>query len=183
MFATGDVFKMLVFYSVLVRQYDNIQVFFRCQYVSTLSTAMFSCILVFYSVLIRQYAQYGYVLCMLVFYSVLISTLVRLVRPCSMHVCISTLSTNILFGLSTAMFYVCWNFIRSLCVSTLSTAMFSCMLVFYSVLVRLVRPCSMYVGILFGLSTLSTDNFSIFMGMHAWLSSALPQSTACKKDS
>ena len=67
---------------------------------------------------------------MLVFYSVLISTLVR---PCSMHV-------GILFG-----------------VSTLSTAMFSCILVFYSVLVRLVRlvrPCSMYAGILFGLSTL-----------------------------
>ena len=55
-----------------------------------------------------------------------------------------------------------------------------------STLVRLVRPCSMHVGILFGLSTLSTrrtDNFSIFMGMNAWLSSVLPQSTACKKDS
>ena len=45
-----------------------------------------------------------------------LGTLVRLVRPCSMHV-------GILFGLN-----------------TLSTAMFSCMLVFYSILVRLVQP-------------------------------------------
>ena len=101
---------------------------------------------------------------MLVFYSVLISTLVRLVRPCSMHV-------GILFD-----------------VSTLSTAMFFCILVFYSVLVRLVRlvrPCSMYAGILFGLSTLVrfVRPIFIFTGMHAWLSSVLPQSRACKNDS
>ena len=44
-----------------------------------------------------------------------LSTLVRLVRPCS---------------------HVCCYFIRSEYVSTLSTAMSSCMLVFYSVLVR-----------------------------------------------
>ena len=227
MFATGDVFKMLVFYSVLVRQYDNIRVFFRCQYVSTLSTAMFSCILVFYSVLVRQYAQYGHVLCMLVFYSVLVrqyaqygrvlcisvfcsvlvrqyaqyghvlmyvvilfslSTLVRLVRPCSM------MYVGIVFGLSTLVRLVrpC-SMQVFLSVFVRQYAQYGhvlLMLAFYSVLVRLVRPCSLHAGISFGLSgisfglsTLSTANCSIFIGMHAWLSSVLPQSTACNKDS
>ena len=59
-----------------------------------------------------------------------LSALVCLVRPCSR---------------------VYWNFIRSYYVSMLSTAMVSCILVFYSVLVR---QCSMYIGIFFGLSTL-----------------------------
>ena len=49
-----------------------------------------------------------------------------------------------------------------------------------STLVHLVRPCSMHVGILFGLRSVF---YSIFICMHAWLSSALPQSTACNKDS
>ena len=194
----GHVLCMLVFYSVLVRQYAQyghvlcMLVFFSvlvrlvrpCSMhvgilfgLRTLSTAMFSCMLVFYSVLVRQYAQYGRVLCISVFYSVLVrqyaqyshvlmyvgilfslSTLVRLVRPCSMYV-------GIFFGLSTlstAMFYACWFFIRS---QYAQYGHVLCMLVFHSVLVRLVANCS------------------IFIGMHAWLSSALPQSTACNKDS
>ena len=200
MLATGDVFKMLVFYPVLVRQYAQygnvlcMWVFFRSQCVSTLSTAMFFiCVYFFglstlvrlvrqcsmyvgiFSVLVRQCAQYGHVLCMLVFFSVLVcqyaqrgnvlmyvaiffgvSTFVRLVRPCSMYVAI-------FFGLSTLVrlvqpcSHVCWYFIRSQYVSTLSTAMFyACwyfiwsqyvqyghvlsILVFHSVLVRLVQP-------------------------------------------
>ena len=47
------------------------------------------------------------------------------------------------------------------------------MFVFYSVLVLTVRPCSMHVGILFGLSTLSTRstaNFSFSRAcMHGFL--------------
>ena len=92
MFAAGDVFKMLVFYSVLARQYAQygnvlcMWIFFRSQYVSTLSTAVF-------------YVGISFGL----------RTLVRLVRPCSIDV-------GILFGLSTlstAMFSACWYFIRS----------------------------------------------------------------------
>ena len=87
-----------------------------------------------FSVLVRQYASYGHVL---VYIGILFrfSTLVRLVRPCSMHVCI-------LFGLSTLVRLVrpcshaCWYFIQSQYVSTLSTALFSCILKFYSFLVR-----------------------------------------------
>ena len=69
---------------------------------------------------------------------------------------------EILFGLSTSVHlvqpcsHVCWYFIQS---------------------------CSMYVGIFFGLSIRLVRAvrliFSIFMGMHVWLSSVLPQSTAC----
>ena len=103
-------------------------VFFRSSYVSTLSTAMFSCILVFYSVLVQPCSMYVGILFSL-------STLVRLVRPCSMHVCI-------LFGLSTlvhlvrpcsmyvGIFFGLGTLVRS------STAMFSCTLLFFSVLVR-----------------------------------------------
>ena len=98
MFATGDVFKMLVFYPVLVHQYAQygnvlcMWVFFRSQYVSTLSTGMFFVCVYFFGLstlarLVRPCSMYVGILFGL-------STLVRLVRPCSMHVCI-------LFGLST----------------------------------------------------------------------------------
>ena len=93
-----------------------------------------------------------------------LSTLVRLVRPCSMYV-------DIFFGLGTLVRLV-------LQVLTYVAIFFG-----LSMLVRLVRPCFfMHVGISLGLSTLSKANCSIIIGMHAWLSSALPQSTACNKD-
>ena len=141
MFAAGDVFKMLVFCPVLVRQYTQygnvlcMWLFFWSQYVSTLSTAMFFVCVYFFGP----------------------STLVRLVRPCSMHVCI-------LFGLSTLVRLVqpCSMYVGIFSVLVCWYAQYGhvlCMLVFYSVLVRLVRPCSKHVGISFGLSMLSSQLF------------------------
>ena len=250
MFATGDVFKMLVFYPVLVHQYAQyghvlcMCVFFRSQYVSTLSTAMFYvCWYFIRSQYVSTLSTAMFYVCWYFFRSRYVSTLSAAMFSCMLlffrcqYVC----------TLSTAMFYVSCYFFRSQDVSTLSTAMFSCMLLFFfglSMLVRLVRLCSMYVcifvgfgtlvrlvqpcshvcwyiirsqyvksalqgcvlcmfvfltvlvrqyaqyshvlmhvAILFGLSTLSTANCSIFIRMHAWLSSALPQSTACNKGS
>ena len=132
--------------------------------------------------------QYGHPCSMRVCISFGLSTLVRLVRPCSM------MYVGIVFGLSTLV-----RLVRP-CSMQVFLSVFVCqyaqyghvllMLAFYSVLVRLVRPCSLHAGISFGLSgisfglsTLSTANCSIFIGMHAWLSSVLPQSTACNKDS
>ena len=90
-------------------------------------------------------------------------------------------SVLVFWQLSAAMFYLWWYFIRSQYVGTNSTATFyvcwyvflvaqyghllRCMLVFYSTLVTLVplvRPCSMYVGILFRLSHVSTASMAVF---------------------
>ena len=146
MFAAGDVFKMLVFYSILARQYAQygnvlcMWIFFRSQYVSTLSTAMFMYVVVLFS----------------------LSTLVRLVLPSVFHACLYFIRSLYVSTLSTAMFYdVCWYCFRSQYVSTLSTTVFYVGISFgLRTLVRLVRPCSIDVGILFGLSTLSTAMFS-----------------------
>ena len=73
---------------------------------------------------------------------------------------------GILFGLSTSvlsttMFYN-WVFLFGLVRSLVGLQPCSCMLVLYSTLVTLVRPCSMYVGILFGLSMAM---FNVYVGI------------------
>ena len=146
MFATGDVFKMLVLYSVLVRQYDNIQVF--C------------------SVLVRQYAQYGHVL---VYTGILfgLSTLVRLVRPC-FHVC------WYFFGLSTLVRLVRPCSIH-VCIYSVLVRQYAqyghvlCMLVFYSVLIStLVRLVPMFYTCLYFIRCQQVSTLSMAVFYASW---------------
>ena len=170
--------------------------FIRSQYVSTLSTAMFYVCWYFFRSWYVSTLQYGNVLMYVAIFFGL-STLVRLVRLCSMQVCIflvvvrqyaqygNVLCMLVFFSVlvRTAMFYACWYFIRS------QYAQYDRVLMYVGIFIR-----SWYV------STLSTAMFYAcwyfirsqyaqysqlfhFIGMHAWLSSALPQSTACNKDS